>query len=191
MSQSANIFFSAVTISISRWPILWQPVSPAQGRKIDGFQLQALWNNCRLAKEKLLDPESKADEVPVTILGKGSSLIGATIKANLHREQVEQVLDGFLPAAASTDMPQHGRRAGLQEMGLPYAADPAITRHLARFLRQQASSSEHGVRCVAARAASRARLTSSSTEGCCMRVSSATVCSACSTPGFRTRATTP
>jgi hypothetical protein len=115
----------------------------AQGRKIDGFQLQALWNNCRLAKEKLLDPRSKADEVPVTILGKGSSLIGGTIKAKLHREQVEQVLDGFLPAAASTDMPQHGRRAGLQEMGLPYASDPAITRHLAKFLRQQAASSEH------------------------------------------------
>ena len=115
----------------------------AQGRKIDGFQLQALWSNCRLAKEKLLDPDSKADEVPVTILGKGASLIGGTIKAKLHREQVEQVLDGFLPAAASTDMPQHGRRAGLQEMGLPYAADAAITRHLARFLRQQAASSEH------------------------------------------------
>lgn len=115
----------------------------AQGRKIDAFQLQALWNNCRLAKEKLLDPESKADEVPVTILGKGSSLIGGTIKAKLHREQVEQILDGFLPLAASTDMPHQARRAGLQEMGLPYASDPAITRHLARFLRQQASASEH------------------------------------------------
>ncbi|MGA2713530.1 MAG: Hsp70 family protein [Bryobacteraceae bacterium] len=115
----------------------------AQGRKIDAFQLQALWNNCRLAKEKLLDPESKADEVPVTILGKGSSLIGGTIKAKLHREQVEQILDGFLPAAASTDMPHQPRRAGLQEMGLPYASDPAITRHLARFLRQQAAASEH------------------------------------------------
>ena len=78
----------------------------AKGQKIDGFQLQALWNNCRLAKEKLLDPESKADEVPVTILGKGSSLIGGTIKAKLHREQVEQVLDGFLPPAQSTEMPQ-------------------------------------------------------------------------------------
>ena len=115
----------------------------AQGRKIDAFQLQTLWNNCRLAKEKLLDPESKADEVPVTILGKGSSLIGGTIKAKLHREQVEQILDGFLPAAASTDMPHQTRRAGLQEMGLPYASDPAITRHLARFLRQQAAASEH------------------------------------------------
>ncbi len=47
------------------------------------------------------------------------------------------------PSANSTDMPQLARRAGLQEMGLPYAQDPAITRHLARFLRQQASASEH------------------------------------------------
>ncbi len=106
----------------------------ARGTKIDGFQLQALWSNCRLAKEKLLDPESNADEVPVTILGKGSSLIGGTIKAKLTREQVEQVLEGFLPLVASTDLPHASRRAGLQEMGLPYAADPAITRHLAKFL---------------------------------------------------------
>ena len=115
----------------------------AKGQKIDGFQLQALWNNCRLAKEKLLDPASKADEVPVTILGKGSSLIGGTIKTKLHREQIEQVLEGFFPATGSTELPQQGRRAALQEMGLPYAADAAIPRHLARFLRQQASASEH------------------------------------------------
>ena len=110
----------------------------AKGTKIDGFQLQALWNNCRLAKEKLLDPASKADEVPVTILGKGSKLIGGAIKAKLHREQVEQILDGFLPRVPSTEMPRQERRAGLQELGLPYASDPAVTRHLARFLRQPA-----------------------------------------------------
>ncbi|HEY4086175.1 MAG TPA: Hsp70 family protein [Bryobacteraceae bacterium] len=107
-----------------------------RGTKVDSFQLQALWNNCRLAKEKLLDPASPADEVPVTILGKGSSLIGGTIKAKLTRQQVEQVLEGFLPRVASADVPQRPRAAGLQEMGLPYAADAAITRHLARFLRQ-------------------------------------------------------
>jgi hypothetical protein len=115
----------------------------AKGQKIDGFQLQALWNNCRIAKEKLLDPASKADEVPVTILGKGSKLVGGAIKSKLHREQIEQILEGFFPQAQSTEMPQLARRAGLQEMGLPYAADPAITRHLARFLRQQAAPSEH------------------------------------------------
>jgi hypothetical protein len=119
----------------------------AKGRKIDAFQLQALWSNCRIAKEKLLDPESNADEVPVTILGKGSSLIGGAIKAKLHREQVEQILDGFFPATPSTDMPQLARRGGLQEMGLPYASDPAITRHLARFLRLQGVGGTTGLAC--------------------------------------------
>ena len=107
-----------------------------RGTKIDSFQLQALWNNCRLAKEKLLDPVAPVDEVPVTILGKGSRLIGGTIKATLRRETVEQVLEGFLPRVASTDLPQKPRATGLQEMGLPYASDAAITRHLAHFLRQ-------------------------------------------------------
>lgn len=111
----------------------------SQGTKIDGFQLQALWNNCRLAKEQLLDPASPAKEAPVTILGKGSRLIGGTIKATLRREQVEQVLEGFLPRVSSSDVPRKAHIAGLQEMGLPYASDAAITRHLARFLRQPAS----------------------------------------------------
>ena len=108
----------------------------ARGTKIDSFQLQALWNNCRLAKEKLLDPASPKKEAPVTILGKGSSLIGGTIKATLRREQLEQVLAAFLPEVAVTDFPQKPRTAGLQEMGLPYASDAAITRHLAKFLHQ-------------------------------------------------------
>ncbi|MBA2645388.1 MAG: hypothetical protein H0U81_01190 [Pyrinomonadaceae bacterium] len=34
-------------------------------------------------------------------------------------------------------MPARQRRIGLQELGLPYAADPAVTKHLARFLAQQ------------------------------------------------------
>ena len=54
------------------------------------------------------------------------------------------LLEGFLPIAASTEMPQRARRVGLQEIGLPYAADAAITRHLAHFLRQQGSAAEHG-----------------------------------------------
>ena len=116
-----------------------------QGVKIDNFQLQALWNNCRTAKEKLLDPGNKKDEAPVTILGKGTGLVGGSIKAKLQRADLERLLsDGFLPAVSSHDMPARQRRAGLQEMGLPYAADAAMTRHLARFLRQQGSSAEHG-----------------------------------------------
>ena len=116
-----------------------------KGTKIDSRQHQALWANCRTAKEKLLAPGATVQEQPVTILGKGSGLIGGSIKATLLASDIETVLgDGFLPAVESSEMPVGARRAGLQELGLPYAADAAITRHLARFLRQQASSAEHG-----------------------------------------------
>ena len=116
-----------------------------KGTKLDSRQHQALWANCRVAKEKLLEPGSQAKEQPVTILGKGSGLVGGTIKATLLASDIEQVLSqGFLPAVASTEMPAQQRRTGLQELGLPYAADPAITRHMARFLRQMASTAEQG-----------------------------------------------
>ena len=116
-----------------------------KGTKIDALQLQALWNNCRTAKEKLLEPGHKKDEEPVTILGKGTGLVGGTIKAKLQRADLERLLlDGFLPAVSSHDMPARQRRFGLQELGLPYAADAAMTRHMARFLRQQASEAEQG-----------------------------------------------
>jgi hypothetical protein len=114
-----------------------------KGTRIDGRQMQSLWNNCRAAKEKLLEPESTAQEQSVTILGKGTGLVGGTIKAALLRSDIERVLgEGFLPAVGSTEMPAAQRRVGLQELGLPYAADPAITRHLARFLRQQAAQAQ-------------------------------------------------
>ncbi len=116
----------------------------AQGTKLDMMQLNALWQQCRLAKEKLLEPDNKKREHPVTILGRGTGLVGGTIKTKLLREDVDRILgEGFLPSVSSQDMPQR-RRTGLAEIGLPYAADAAITRHLARFLRQQAAQSEHG-----------------------------------------------
>jgi molecular chaperone DnaK (HSP70) len=115
-----------------------------QGVKLDGMQLHALWQQCRLAKERLLDKDNKKREEPVTILGRGTGLVGGTIKSKLARADVDQILrDGFLPMAASDAVPQR-RRMGFAELGLPYAADPAITKHLARFLRQQAAQSEHG-----------------------------------------------
>jgi molecular chaperone DnaK (HSP70) len=110
----------------------------AKNTKLDAMQLNALWQQCRVAKEKLLQPESTEASHPVTILGRGTGLVGGTIKSALSRADLERVLlDGFFPVVASTDMPQVRRRVGLQEIGLPYAADAAITRHLARFLRQQ------------------------------------------------------
>ena len=112
----------------------------ASGQRLDTWQLLTLWHQCRVAKEALLsDPAIR--EQPVTLLGKGSRLIGGTITVPLSREDVDQVLlDGFFPAVRSHEVPVRQRRVGLQELGLPYAADPAVTRHLARFLSRQASA---------------------------------------------------
>lgn len=109
----------------------------AKGTRIDAFQLQALWNNCRVAKEALLDPASKAKEYAVTILGKGTGLVGGTIKAALTRDDLQTVLEGFFPAVSRDAMPEKQKRSAIQEIGLPYATDAAVTRHLARFLSQQ------------------------------------------------------
>ena len=99
--------------------------------KLDNLQFHALWQQCRLAKENLLSNDEAA-EAPLTILGRGSSLIGGTIKGKLVREDVEHLLvDGFFPVVKSDDMPNRTRRAGLVEVGLPYETDAAITRHLA------------------------------------------------------------
>ncbi|MGC9969183.1 MAG: Hsp70 family protein [Bryobacteraceae bacterium] len=111
--------------------------------KLDTLQLHALWQNCRVGKEKLLEEDADLKDTPVTILGKGTGLVGGTIKAKLQRADVERILlDGFFPNCSSQDLPQRGRRAGLQELGLPYAADAAVTRHLARFLRQHAAAAQ-------------------------------------------------
>ncbi|HYO81333.1 MAG TPA: Hsp70 family protein [Bryobacteraceae bacterium] len=116
-----------------------------KGTKLDSMQLNALWQQCRVAKERLLDPTYEATEHGVAILGRGTGLVGGTIKSSVSREMLHAtLLDGFFPSAGSGDMPQQRRRAALQELGLPYASDPAVTRHLARFLRQQASAAESG-----------------------------------------------
>lgn len=104
------------------------------GKALDALQQRALVHACRRAKEQLLgDKPPKA--VPVAVLGRGSKLIGGTMKAEITREQAEQMLvEGFFPQVEAGAVAQKRRSAGLREMGLPYAHDPAITRHLAEFL---------------------------------------------------------
>jgi molecular chaperone DnaK (HSP70) len=117
----------------------------AKNVKLDALQLFQLWQQCRIAKEKLLEDKSEKAEQSVTVLGRGTGLVGGTIKSKLRREDVEGILlQGFFPTVTSEDMPQRQKRIGLQEIGLPYAADAAVTKHLARFLRQQAATAEHG-----------------------------------------------
>ena len=72
----------------------------------------------------------------------GTRLIGGTIRGELRRDDLDAAaVDGFFPAVSADEMPARRRLVGLQELGLPYAPDPAVTRHLARFLSWQAVGS--------------------------------------------------
>ncbi len=110
------------------------------GTKLDSSQMVQLTYACRSAKEQLFaDPKLKS--APVTVLGKGRSLVGGTIKHDLPRSEMEQVLiDGFFPECKPDAEPAKARPMGLQELGLPYVSDPGITRHLAQFISKQAES---------------------------------------------------
>ncbi|HSK02892.1 MAG TPA: Hsp70 family protein [Kofleriaceae bacterium] len=104
------------------------------GKQLDAMQQRALVHACRRAKETLLGG-SPPESVPISILGRGSKLIGGTLKVEVTRAQAEAFLvDGFFPVVPAGARAERRRAAGLREMGLPYAHDPAITRHLAEFL---------------------------------------------------------
>ena len=109
-----------------------------QGVKLDNWQFRTLWHQCRKAKERLLTVPGLESE-PLVVLGRGSSLIGNTIRTELTHQEIEAVLlGGFFPEVGADDAPQQQRRVGIREMGLPYESDPAITRHLAHFLNRHA-----------------------------------------------------
>jgi len=105
-----------------------------ENKTLDALQQRALVYAARSAKELLLSAKPPAS-VPISILGRGSKLVGSTIKASLERAAVEAlIIDGFFPVVAAGEKAQRRRTGGLRELGLPYAHDPAITRHLAEFL---------------------------------------------------------
>jgi molecular chaperone DnaK (HSP70) len=101
-------------------------------------QRYALRRACCAAKERLLS-DSSLERVPVTVLGSGHAVIGQALSVDLTREEVLQILTaGFLPITGPDEMPAHHWPTALRELGLPYASDPAITKHLAAFLTQAA-----------------------------------------------------
>ncbi len=103
-------------------------------------QRYALRRTCCAAKERLLS-DSSLERVPVTILGSGRAVVGEALSTELARGEVLQILtDGFLPITTPQEMPAAGTPTGLRELGLPYASDPAITKHLATFLTQAAEA---------------------------------------------------
>ena len=105
-----------------------------EGHSLDDWQFSQLIAKARKIKECLLG-ENAPEKVDVTLQGRGSGLIAGTIKVSLEREKVQAVLvDGFIPEIAPTEQSPIEKRAGIQEIGLPFAQDPRISAQLAKFL---------------------------------------------------------
>ncbi|MBR4220135.1 MAG: Hsp70 family protein, partial [Victivallales bacterium] len=103
--------------------------------KLPQRQWTQLCHACRHAKETLLSPDAP-ESLEVRIAGPGSSLFAKSKSYHFEQKQVESlIMEGFLPIIPANS-PAPERRRGIQEMGLPYAADPAITKHILQFLRQ-------------------------------------------------------
>lgn len=103
---------------------------------LDTRQMLGLIHSVREAKEKMLqDPLCSAQ--PIVVLGRGKGVVGGALRTELRRSEVEQsIVDGFFPFCAVEDAPTERRAVGLREMGLRYASDTAVTKYLARFLKQ-------------------------------------------------------
>jgi molecular chaperone DnaK (HSP70) len=112
---------------------------------LDEWQFRGLAHAARDAKEKLLAGGSRERE-PMVVLGRSRKVVGGAVRTHVTRAEVEATLvDGFLPVVRGDERPQAARRAGLVEIGLPYAADPAITRHVAGFLARHREVAPRGI----------------------------------------------
>ena len=102
-------------------------------KRLSAAELSQLIEQCRVAKERLL-AEDAPEQISVTLLGGGSKLIGSSRSVSLSRDEVRNLaLDGFFPLSGLTDLPDI-KRSGVVEFGLPYTADPAVSKHIAAFL---------------------------------------------------------
>jgi hypothetical protein len=112
----------------------------AEGKELDRWQMSALTFAARGAKERML-ADTSLPSVPVVVPSRGSKLLGSALRAELTREDIDRTLvGGFFPEVAASARPASRPRAGLTQLGLPYAQDPAVTKHLAAFLGRQAGA---------------------------------------------------
>ncbi|EMI15527.1 heat-shock chaperone protein [Rhodopirellula maiorica SM1] len=107
------------------------------GHDLDPWQSVALWHACRDAKEQLLSADGPEQQT-VSVLGRGSSLIGGTISAEIGKAETQRlIVEGFFPKCDAAARPEHNAASGFQDIGLPYEADAAVTKHVAAFLAAQ------------------------------------------------------
>ena len=112
----------------------------SEGKTLDPWQMRALVHACRVAKEALLSDATLVTQ-PIVVASRGAKLIGGAIRTELTQTEVRTtILEGFFPAVDAAARPATRTRSGLTQLGLPYAQDAGVTRHLAALLGRQAGA---------------------------------------------------
>ena len=139
VAVSEHILLGGDNIDLALAVLLELRLAGEQGQ-ISGPQWEHLVASCRDLKEQVLsDAGAVQERYTVTLPNRGASLMAGALTASVGRDEVERlVLDGFFPACEASARP-YRTQAGLRDWGLPYAADSAVTHHLAEFLRDRPS----------------------------------------------------
>ncbi|MDP2902726.1 MAG: Hsp70 family protein [Methylovulum sp.] len=116
----------------------------ANEKRLSAAELSQLIEQCRIAKERLLADDAP-EHLSVTLLGGGSKLIGSSRSVELSGEEVRRIaLDGFFPLSGLDELPDR-KRSGIVEFGLPYTSEPAVSKHIAAFLKQYKTVSQEAL----------------------------------------------
>ncbi|PSV34262.1 MULTISPECIES: Hsp70 family protein [unclassified Photobacterium] len=111
-----------------------------EGKQLQPWQVLAITHACRDAKEALLN-DAELQAMPIVVPSRGSKLLGGTLQTELTQEEVQQTLvEGFFPQTSVEEHPVQAPRGALTQMGLPYAQDAAVSRHVASFLSRQSQA---------------------------------------------------
>jgi len=114
-------------------------------KRLSAADLSQLIEQCRIVKERLLAEDAPA-QLTVTLLGGGAKLIGSSRSVTLSRDEVKAIaLDGFFPLSGLDDLPDR-KRSGVVEFGLPYTAEPAVSKHIAAFLKLHGSAARDALK---------------------------------------------
>jgi len=120
-----------IDLSIARLAERKLPVA-----RLDFARFQTLTFLCRELKERLLSPDGPEEDA-VRLPGRGRALIADTVVAKITRAEILSLVQKeFFPEVAFNASLARLESVPkvMREWGLPYARDPAITKHLGSFL---------------------------------------------------------
>lgn len=135
IAVSDHLLLGGDNIDLALAHVLERAFKPDSDERLSRRQWDHLVPQARVLKERVLSTTGEDGELcHVALPGEGTGLFHSALTASLSRGAVlEMVLEGFFPLSAADDRSIE-RKGGLREIGLPYVADTAVSRHLAAFL---------------------------------------------------------